>query len=144
MADSMSDTPQTCSSDCGDDRSGYLALDWKIIVYSAVAIFFASQLAIVVFGRVVGGALGWYLRRASSGRRAHLIGLKQHDQKIARDKRLQMVMSKGEAGEKPVSQAPDGAAETKPDADWAGVVGFFHPFWYVLSDIELIVTWGLY
>lgn len=140
----MSDTPQTCSSDCGDDRSGYLALDWKIIVYSAVAIFFGSQLAIVVFGRVVGGALGWYLRRASSGRRAHLIGLKQHDQEIARDKRLQMGMSKGEAGEKPVSQAPDGAAETKPDADWAGVVGFFHPFWYVLSDIELIVTWGLY
>ena len=126
MADAMSGTPETCSTGCADESSSALVLDRKTVAYSILVVLLFSQLAGLVFSRVVGGVLGWYLRKAASGRRAHLVGLMQIDQDL---------YNKGKAQAHGVSegveaQAAD-AASGKKGAEWRGVVGFFHPFWYV-------------
>ena len=122
----MSGTPETCSAGCADESLSAFVLDRKTVAYSILAVLLFSQLAGLVFSRVVGGALGWYLRKAASGRRAHLVGLMQIDQDLYR---------KGKAQAHGVSEEVEAqTAETaagKKGADWRGIVGFFHPFWCV-------------
>lgn len=130
----MSDTTQTCGTSCDSDPSAS-RLNWTKIAYTALAVTVLSQLALVVFGRVVGSALGWYLRRASSGRRAHLVNLMRMDQEKQRDERLWVGKPRENADEKRESRAAQSGSE-KPGADWRGVVGFFHPFWYVILRSE--------
>ncbi|KAL2112637.1 hypothetical protein VUR80DRAFT_6913 [Thermomyces stellatus] len=122
----MSDITQTCSTSCDDSRSAS-RFDWKTLACTILAISLLSPLAVVVFGQVVGGALGWYLKRASSGRRAHLVGLMQMDQEKQRDERLWVGKPRDDDGKKDKSRAAESGAE-KPGAEWTGVVGFFHPF----------------
>lgn len=141
MADAMSDTAQTWGTSCCGGRYSMVPGDWKTLVYSALAIVLLSQLAPVVFGRVIGGSLGWYLRRVSSGRRAHLVGLMRLDQERCRSERVGLERRRGNDEDKAEGQAAEPASD-KPGADWGGVVGFFHPFWYVLSH-TVVITLGI-
>lgn len=135
MADTTSDTTQNCGTSCEDGLSA-TRIDWRKAAYTSLAIILLSQLALVVLGRLVGSALGWYLRRASSGRRAHLLSLMQMDQEKQRDERLWVGKPQDNAEERERQQAAG-----KPGADWRGVVGFFHPFWYVVSHTERPRRW---
>lgn len=135
----MSDTTQTCGTSCDNDPSA-TGFNWRKIAYTALAITLLSQLALLVLARVVGSALGWYLRRASSGRRAHLVSLMQMDQEKQKDERLWVGKPRDSGDEKKKARAAASGSE-KPGADWRGVVGFFHPFWYVLPHAERPRRW---
>ena len=119
MADAMPDTAQAGSR---SDGPSTFPPDWKTLAYSALAILLLSKLVPVLLGRVVGGALGWYLRRASSGRREHLLGFMRLDQDRYRERYGQEKLRGSDEGKTE-------SGEDKPGADWEGVVGFFHPFW---------------
>ena len=63
------------------------------------------------------------------------MSLMQMDQEKQKDERLWVGKPRdnGEEERKPQAAEP---GSKKPGADWRGVVGFFHPFWYVLSHAE--------
>lgn len=121
----MPGTPETCGTGCAGESSSAFVLDRKTVAYSILAVLLFSQLAGLVFSRVVGGALGWYLRKAASGRRAHLVGLMQIDQDLYRKGKAQARQARGED-----SEEVEAALEEEKGTDWRGIVGFFHPFWY--------------
>lgn len=122
----MSGTPETRSTGLAGEPSSAFVLDRKTVAYSILAVLLFSQLAGLVFSRVVGGVLGWYLRKAASGRRAHLVGLMQIDQDLYWKGKAQARQARGEG-----SEEVEAALEGDQGADWRGIVGFFHPFWYV-------------
>ncbi|SPO03956.1 probable GDP-Man:Man(3)GlcNAc(2)-PP-Dol alpha-1,2-mannosyltransferase [Cephalotrichum gorgonifer] len=130
MADTMQDTTQTCSTSCAEDSSIPFAFDLRTLAYSALAILLLPRLATLVFlpilSRIVGGTLGWYLKRASSGRRAHLLSLMKLDQERFRDERLR-IRKPGDKDDKLANVDP-GSASANAGEGWCGVVGFLHPF----------------
>lgn len=67
------------------------------------------------------------------------MGLMQMDQEKQRDERLWVGKPRDDDGKKDKSRAAESGAE-KPGAEWTGVVGFFHPFWYVPSHAESWVS----
>lgn len=89
--------------------------------FASVASLLAASLLFLLFLlplvlSSIGLLLGWTLCRRTDGRRCQLSQLMRHD-----------------AHPPPPASRP--AAQTTPDApqdsaDWAGFVGFFHPFWY--------------
>lgn len=131
MADTTSGTPETCSTGCADEPSPALVLDRKTVAYSILAVLLFSQLAGLILTRVVGGVLGWYLKKAASGRRAHLVGLMQIDQDAYRNGRARAGQSRDGDGSGEVEARAAESAQGDKGPDWRGIVGFFHPFWYV-------------
>lgn len=88
----------------------------------------------------LGSLAGTYLRRKTDGRRTKILQVIEEDEKQYAKKQGKSsqdpASSKGEEdrdGEKaqahPAESAPDG---NKQAENWSGIVGFFHPFWYVL------------
>lgn len=80
----------------------------------------ATFILLPLLWRIPGAFLGWYLRKKTDGRRCHIAELTEADEKKYRAER-------GENG------GLDGGdvkgVGTAADADWDGIVGFFHPFW---------------
>lgn len=103
----------------------------------------------VLFGipalwRSLGSLLGAYLRRKTDGRRIKILEVMDEDERKFAEKQekksLDSDASKGEEDGGWEKVQPYSAAST-PDGnklaeDWSGIVGFFHPFWYVLCHIE--------
>ncbi|SPQ27260.1 209976c6-8333-49c0-b0dd-da98f7f609e3 [Thermothielavioides terrestris] len=85
--------------------------------------------------RALGSFLGWYLRKKTDGRRCHILEVVEADEKKYQEERASEV-SRGEAGEDVGWEKVDahalGTAQNGgkggDDENWAGVVGFFHPF----------------
>ncbi|GKT49974.1 GDP-Man:Man(3)GlcNAc(2)-PP-Dol alpha-1,2-mannosyltransferase [Colletotrichum spaethianum] len=73
--------------------------------------------------RGLGSLLGWYLRKKTEGRRAQLLELMNAEQQSFRQS-----PKKGASGSKNNVQAQASGSSEKKDADWTGVIGFFHPF----------------
>lgn len=104
--------------------------------------------------RHLGAWLGWYLRKKTDGRREQLADIVEADERAwaeAAEKKGRAGagggLSGGEKKKKP-AEAEDvdddgwekvdeayavGTARNgeKADDEWDGIVGFFHPFWYV-------------
>ncbi|KAF9770968.1 asparagine-linked glycosylation protein [Fusarium sp. DS 682] len=83
---------------------------------------------LIVLPLIAGGLLrqflGWSLRKRTEGRRAHLLALMTQEDTDARAKDPQ-----GSAATKLVFDVDDNLQNTlKSQKDWAGIVGFFHPF----------------
>jgi alpha-1,2-mannosyltransferase len=99
------------------------------------SVFFPTTL------RFLGGLVGHYLIRASQTRRELLLSRAANEQKIydAGHKEKKEDEDWEEIEGSLVGSAVNGG---KADTDWHGIVGFFHPFWYVLKRFGY--TFGLY
>jgi alpha-1,2-mannosyltransferase len=83
-----------------------------------VDVLFLSQIL-----RFFAGLLGHYLRRSSRTRRELLLA------RVANETRSFKASGKSRANE---GLQLDEAAPGSTSSDWKGIVGFFHPFWYVV------------
>lgn len=105
---------------------------------------------LVIFGvpalwNALGSVAGTYLRRKTDGRRSKILEVIEEDEKQYAEK--QGKKSQDSRGEEDggwekvqaysAASAPDG---TKQSEDWSGIVGFFHPFWYVLCNSGMLGT----
>jgi alpha-1,2-mannosyltransferase len=85
-------------------------------------------IALPLIGKLLRTFLGWSLRKRTEGRRAHLLALMTEEDTAARRKD-----PRGSAETKLVFDVDDNLKNTlDSQKDWAGTVGFFHPFWYVI------------
>ena len=121
-------------SSSADSQSLGSTASWvfKAVVTSLVA--FAPLLLVFVAPKVVrvlGRFMGWTLKKKTEGRRSLLLSLmSEENKKFERKQSISGGESPkiGGSGVDAVS-SPDGSI--KVDKEWDGVVGFFHPFWYV-------------
>lgn len=89
--------------------------------------------------------VGWLIRRRTRSRREYVIARARSEEEEYRASRAKDSTSRSQVedeedwekvdtGERPPSSSDSGVAETEEGKkdDWSGVVGFFHPFWYVM------------
>lgn len=80
--------------------------------------------------QLAGRVMGWYLRKKTDGRRAHLLELMAGDEKQFRQKNTAGKDGTDDDWETieshTVGSAGNGETGKK---EWDGVIGFFHPFW---------------
>ena len=94
----------------------------RIVVTVAVSFApFLIAMAVPRLLRLLGHSLGWYLRKKTEGRRSLLISLMNEEASKSQEKNLETKSTS--SGEWQNVQKQD------VDPDWAGIVGFFHPFW---------------
>lgn len=137
----------TCSTPSGEQYNSF-GLSPKTIAL-VVAPFIACLPAFFIFGipaiwSQLGMFFGGYLRRKTEGRRGQVLKSIEEDEKdyAEKHKKSEGDSKKGEEDDSwekvqayPAAGTPDG---NKLADDWAGVVGIFHPFWYVCyGDIML-------
>jgi hypothetical protein len=137
----------TCASSPPGQRPFSFGLDpWTLafVVTPLLAVApLATLLGVPFVTRLIGGVLGWYLRRKTDGRRSHLIELMDEDDKKFREEQgsnttagLDATVNADEEDEwekvdtYAVGSSPNGDKEEK---EWDGIVGFFHPFWWVAA-----------
>lgn len=97
--------------------------------------------ALIVLGipalwNALGSVAGTYLRRKTEGRRSKILEVIEEDEKQyaeRQEKRSQDSRSDEDGGwEKVQAYSASSVADgSKQAEDWSGIVGFFHPFWYV-------------
>ncbi|RGP75886.1 alpha-1,2-mannosyltransferase alg-11 [Fusarium sporotrichioides] len=84
----------------------------------------AVLIALPLIGRLLRTFLGWSIQKRTEGRRAHLLALMTEEDAAARRKD-----PRGSAETKLVFDVDDNLKNTlSSQKDWAGIVGFFHPF----------------
>ncbi|KAI6781744.1 GDP-Man:Man(3)GlcNAc(2)-PP-Dol alpha-1 [Emericellopsis cladophorae] len=99
------------------------AVNSGVRIFVTVAVSFAPFLLAMAVPRLLqllGRSLGWYLRKKTEGRRSLLISLMNEEASMSQDKNLETKSTS--SGEWQKVQKQD------VDPDWAGIVGFFHPF----------------
>ena len=101
------------------------------IILAATLAYLLSRWIFLLGGRAVGS----YLIRKSSRRRKALIAkLKLDEEREAVKTRLSPRSDDGdwEKVESYIGRTGNDAEKAEDD-DWEGIIGFFHPFWYVLG-----------
>jgi hypothetical protein len=93
----------------------------------------AAVIALPLLLRLVGFILGWYLRKKTDGRRSHIIELTRTDQKkfLKTQRQIKESIQDEEDWEKVEAYGESSGNGEKGGKEWDGIVGFFHPFWYV-------------
>ncbi|KAJ5625924.1 CAZyme family GT4 [Penicillium lagena] len=113
-----------------------------LLVLTAIAVLL-PQLPRGLLALIFRG-VGWLIRRRTRSRREYVIARARSEEEECRASRAKNSASRSQVedeedwekvdtGERPSSSSDSGATgmeEGKKD-DWDGVVGFFHPFWYV-------------
>lgn len=91
----------------------------------------------------VGGLVGGHLQKKTAGRRGHILDMVEKDQR-AWEEKAEKTESRRDSDEwETVDAYSVGTArngQKAGDAEWDGIVGFFHPFWYVLV-LVLVRSW---
>lgn len=115
-----------------------------LLVLTAIAVLLPqlpSGLLALIFRGV-----GWVIRRRTRSRREYVIARARSEEEEgcralqAKDSASRSQVEdeedweKVDTGERPLSSSESGATGTEEGKkdDWNGVVGFFHPFWYVI------------
>lgn len=122
----------TCDTTCHDDTSALTLSSLGMLLASVPLAYFVL---LPLLSRLVGTTLAWYLRRRSSGRRAFLLNLQQEDQRRLEKEAARAAQLRADDGWEKIDSQParaTGTAEVKGENGWAGIIGFFHPFWYVV------------
>ncbi|KAH7146464.1 family 4 glycosyltransferase [Dactylonectria macrodidyma] len=91
-----------------------------LLALTPLLLFLASPLLY----KLVGGILGWSLRKKTEGRRSHLLALMIEEDKKARESNPVDTSTPKLVFE--VDEKLKGTLETQKH--WSGIVGFFHPF----------------
>lgn len=111
----------------------------------ATAVVLLPQLAAAVLGLIF-RSVGWLIRRRTRSRREYVIAkarseaeddralrAKESTHSLARgqadDEDWEKVDSSGPGGVKTASSSESGNGAEGEDAEWDGIIGFFHPFW---------------
>jgi alpha-1,2-mannosyltransferase len=113
-----------------------LGYKWFSIIFVSILGFF--PLAVVLLGPKLvfyfGSIVGYYLRKKTAGRKAQILDLVE-----AEEKEYQ-AGSKGRRDSDEWENVQSGLADENggaaADREWDGIVGFFHPFWWVSFTIE--------
>ena len=83
----------------------------------------------------LGKSVGWYLQRKTSARRKLIQARVNAEEEASHLSRGQTTAIDEADWEKVESYAAGSAANGgQAEKEWEGVVGFFHPFWYVHWD----------
>ena len=121
------------------------AVPVKTIVQTLVAapiLAFAPLIAVFVLPKVLsffGRFVGWILRRRTDGRRSHLMAyMTEEDGKVRGTYRDESEGGSAVQLQFDVDEKTQAALEAQKN--WSGIVGFFHPFWYVSARPSGIVT----
>lgn len=110
---------------------------WYLRALFTAFCLFVPFLIYVLAPRVIPGifmSMGWTLKKKTEGRRAHLIGLMDEENKKSTDKDFESKSSSSSGEWQKVHEADAGAfagtdGADKTDKEFDGIVGFFHPFW---------------
>lgn len=120
--------PETCSAPSGQKPFSFGLDPWTLayVVVPIIAIIpLATYIMIPMLMRGIGSLLGWYLRKKTEGRRAQLLELMTAEQQAFSQARSVSNKTNVQA------QSSGSSAGGEKDANWTGIVGFFHPFWCV-------------
>lgn len=78
-----------------------------------------------------GRAVGWYICKKTASRKELLLSRAEAEEK---EHRLQNFANGDEEWEKTESHTTDSSTSgDKASKEWSGVIGFFHPFWFVFD-----------
>jgi alpha-1,2-mannosyltransferase len=103
-----------------------------MVVLLLAAIPFAWLFLVPLLWRAAGLMLGWYLRRKTDGRRARVLEVIEEDEKAFEQNSQGRSASDDDEWEAVEAYAVSSANNGETgEAEWDGIVGFFHPFWYV-------------
>src|SRR5579862_8371205 len=103
-----------------------------LIVIPAISSFYVAPSIVTYFGQ----ALGWYLRRKSRDRRNQLFSRVQAEEQDLRRGKGEVAGVEEDGWETVESHVPGSAVNGgRAPKEWEGVVGFFHPFWWVMEDV---------
>lgn len=97
-----------------------------IIAFAPFIVVFVIPQILGLFGRL----LGWSLRKKTDGRRIQLLTYMDEENKKYHNANKDTAA--GDVGGGPnvdIDSKVQAALESQKD--WSGIVGFFHPFWYV-------------
>lgn len=100
-----------------------------MIVTLAISLAAATLLAFFVFPRVLrwcGKLAGRQIRSKTSSRRSLLLDRADKDEAEQAKHPSQAQL------DREWERIDTDTTVNTPDRDWAGVIGFFHPFWYLL------------
>lgn len=113
----------------------------SLLTAAAIAIIpILALFGIPAVWHALGSVAGSYLRRKTDGRRTKILEVIEEDEKQYAKKQGKSSQdpssSKGEEdrdGVKVHAHSAESALDSNKQAEnWSGIVGFFHPFWYVL------------
>ena len=101
---------------------------WTPLILFSLPFIILSPLAFSILSpyvlRAFGSVLGWYLRKKTEGRRTRILEVMEEDERSYRG---------GKGGSKSLDGADwvsvGASAGNSGEKQWAGIVGFFHPFW---------------
>jgi alpha-1,2-mannosyltransferase len=120
------------SNTCSIDADNKAFLPFPVLVVSVLSTL--PLLTFLLGPKIIGAAsrtVGWYLRRKTAGRRAQILERVEGEEKaLAED---QSTRRDSDEEWETVESYAAGTAKNgeKADKEWDGIVGFFHPFWYV-------------
>ncbi|KAF6816809.1 alpha-mannosyltransferase alg11 [Colletotrichum sojae] len=120
--------PETCSAPSGQKPFSFGFDPWTLAYIVVPIAAFTPLATFVIFPLMIrgfGALLGWYLRKKTEGRRAQLLELMAAEQSFEQTQPAPRSKSR-----KANVQAQTAGSSEKgfKDANWTGVVGFFHPF----------------
>lgn len=101
------------------------------------------QLPLAVL-RIVLRGVGWIIQRRTRSRREYILSRVRADEEEFQSKRSKPSPGEDEDWEKvdtsSSSSGPAGNNSSSGNDDWEGIIGFFHPFWYVVTLTGSIIT----
>ena len=113
-----------------------------LVAFAPLITVFAGPLII----RSIAPIAGWALKRNTEGRRAQLLSLMSEDEAKYAEQKEKDPELKGTLGGKGKRMTADASSLGISDGskngtrtDWGGIVGFFHPFWYVTLRLLLLL-----
>lgn len=108
------------------------------VVISIFLLIVLPFLFLTVVLRKGGELAGWYIRRKTQARRELLLSRAAAEHKQYASEEKNSGNQEDEEWEKVESSAGKTVLEkSKRDGDWEGIIGFFHPFWYVTNLLSL-------
>lgn len=129
----MSDSASTAAPGGPPSNGESQASNSLLVPILCLAPLFFALSGTLLF-KLVGRVLGWSLRKKTEGRRSQLLAVMTEQDKKARE------MGAANASPQLVFDVGEKLKDTlERQKDWGGIVGFFHPFWYVLVEM-LAVT----
>lgn len=97
-----------------------------MIAFAPFIVVFVIPQILGLFGRL----LGWSLRKKTDGRRSQLLTyMNEENKKYYTANKDAAAGGLGEGSKTDLDSKTQATLESQKD--WSGIVGFFHPFWYV-------------
>ncbi|KAF6844663.1 alpha-mannosyltransferase alg11 [Colletotrichum musicola] len=121
--------PETCSAPSGQKPFSFGFDPWTLAYIVVPIVAFTPLATFVIFPLMIrgfGALLGWYLRKKTEGRRAQLLELMTAEQQSFEQTQPAPKSKSRKASLQ--AQTAGSSEKGSKDANWTGVVGFFHPF----------------